>query len=632
MKKIIFMILLFFGFPILGQAADYKITNQYIDAEILANGDLKISELIVMNGSFNGYEKKLNFRNTNLDIDSGNYANNAIYNGSKLELISLKAKKVKSVSWDTFKDSDFEDFSKESYASNGDILKYIESIRGYTGNTYRLYYKANREKVAFLITYLVSDVVVVHNDVAELYWNFISPNDYDDMNDVKVMVRLPGTDNSEDFRVWAHGNLAGNVFKNSLNTGVDASIDYMESSALLDIRLTFNKSLITDTSRVKVNNDTVLNKMIEVETERAEVANNLRKELLEKYNFVKYSTIIYELMMIILGVGIYYKYGKSPKSTYYSKYNREFIEDYNVEVVDYLMNKSITPNAMSASIMNLIYKKNISVTEIIDEKGQKDYKFHLENRDNINESEKILIDFLFNKVGNKEDFTNKELKTYASGKKTCDSLIFSYTKWKTNVIDIGKKEKFFEKSGVPVIISAIVFFIGFFLFINGIIMGVDFWLLYLLPIFLIVFLLFGILIDKKTVKGIEHYTRWKAFKNFLEDFGSFELKVLPEIILWERYLVYATVFGIAKKVNKSMNVRIEELELDNNYVYAPNYYYFNLSDTINTSINSAINSAYSRQAANYSNSHSSSSSGSGFGGGFSSGGGFGGGGSSGHGF
>ena len=39
---------------------------------------------------------------------------------------------------------------------------------------------------------------------------------------------------------------------------------------------------------------------------------------------------------------IYFKYGKSPKSGYYSKYNREFIDDYNVEVIDYLMNRGIT--------------------------------------------------------------------------------------------------------------------------------------------------------------------------------------------------------------------------------------------------------------------------------------------------
>jgi ribonucleoside-diphosphate reductase alpha chain len=40
----------------------------------------------------------------------------------------------------------------------------------------------------------------------------------------------------------------------------------------------------------------------------------------------------------------------------------------NVEVIDYLMNSNITPNAMSASIMNLIYKKNIKAEKILEQK------------------------------------------------------------------------------------------------------------------------------------------------------------------------------------------------------------------------------------------------------------------------
>ena len=142
----------------------------------------------------------------------------------------------------------------------------------------------------------------------------------------------------------------------------------------------------------------------------------------------------------------------------------------------------------------------------------------------------------------------------------------------------------------------------------------------------IIFFFITIAIYKKTQKGSEHYARWNAFKNFLDDFGSFELKELPEIILWERYLVYATIFGLADKVEKSMNVYISEMNIDATSDYYPMFFYINLGPTIHSSVNNAINSAYQRQSANYANSHSSYSSGGGFGGGFSSGGGFGGGG------
>ena len=225
------------------------------------------------------------------------------------------------------------------------------------------------------------------------------------------------------------------------------------------------------------------------------------------------------------------------------------------------------------------------------------------------------------------------MKSYASGTQTCDKFIASYTKWKNNVLSLSKEEKFYETNTIPKIIGLIILIITFLIFIYAINYGVDFVPTYFLLIVSIIFFIYALTINKRTIRGSEHYDKWKAFKNFLDDFGSFELKELPEIILWERYLVYATIFGLADKVQKVMNVKINEMQLDNlDYDYYPSYVYINLGSTINSSINNAINNAYSRQAANYSNSHSSSSSGGGFGGGFSSGGGFGGGGGGGRGF
>ena len=73
------------------------------------------------------------------------------------------------------------------------------------------------------------------------------------------------------------------------------------------------------------------------------------------------------------------------------------------------MNSNITPNAMSASIMNLIYKKNIKAEKILEEKDG--YKFTLLNRDNLNETENYLVDFLFDRVGTNNEFTTSKLKS-----------------------------------------------------------------------------------------------------------------------------------------------------------------------------------------------------------------------------
>lgn len=641
MKKVILSLFLFLFVPNIVDAANYTITDQLIQAEIQENGDLRVSELIVMDGTFNGYIKELSYANELLtDEYTTNYENSAIYNASGIELISIQGKNVDHVSFDTFSDTDFQDFILDYGAQNGDTLKYTVNTR-YDGYDYTLYYSSHQDKVAFLITYMVDQVVVLHEDVAEVYWNFITPNDYDDINNVQVKVLLPDRDDTDSFRVWAHGDLSGEVNKLDDHSGVLAVIPHMEPSSVLDIRLTFDRNLITDTSKVKTSGVTALDGIIEVENQRAEVANNLRDQLRKERNFaIGYSWVL--LVVILVGsIFVYFKYGKSPKASYYSKYNREFIDDYNVEVIDYLMKRQITSNALSASIMNLIYKKNISAKEIEnDKKKTKDYEFTLENVDRLSGSENILVGFLFDTVGggklnekSQKTFTTKDLKKYASGTKTCNQFIKSYTAWKDSVLKEGEEQKFFETSNVPKLVGIIIFLLAIFLLFFIIYNGVDYVLSYIVIFLAIIFFICSFVIYKKTVKGSEHYARWKAFRNFLNDFGAFDIKELPEIILWERYLVYATIFGLAETVEKSMNVRISEMDLSQvSADYYPMFFYIHVGPVIHSSVNNAITSAYNRQAANYANTHSSRSSGGGFGGGFSSGGGFGGGGSSGHGF
>lgn len=96
-------------------------------------------------------------------------------------------------------------------------------------------------------------------------------------------------------------------------------------------------------------------------------------------------------------------------------------------------------------------------------------------------------------------------------------------------------------------------------------------------------------------------------------------------------MVYATVFGIAQKVSKVMNVKMQELNSDGHLgELSMSYYDFYMFRSINDIVHTTMN--VNTTAITAARVQSKSSSGSGFGGGFSSGGGFGGGGGGGHGF
>lgn len=250
----------------------------------------------------------------------------------------------------------------------------------------------------------------------------------------------------------------------------------------------------------------------------------------------------------------------------------------------------------------------------------------------MNATENALVDFLFITVGNNNTFTTTALKKYASNTKTCQTFMNTYTKWKSMVIKDGEKQEFFEKKSkyivIPFIFLVYSIILTFFIANNNIefIPGI------ITVLVAIIFMIYVMTFSKKTKKGIEHFAKWQAFKRFLNDFGNFSIKELPEIVLWERYLVYATVFGLAQKVEKVMNVKITEFSNVSDIDYFTLNYITNIhiANLITSSMHSAINT--SQMTINRMNAGSSMSSGGGFGGGFSSGGGFGGGGRSGGGF
>lgn len=116
-------------------------------------------------------------------------------------------------------------------------------------------------------------------------------------------------------------------------------------------------------------------------------------------------------------------------------------------------------------------------------------------------------------------------------------------------------------------------------------------------------------INTYTQSGVDEMEKWKAFRKYMTDFSLLKERDIPDLVIWEQYLVYATAFGISEKV-------IEQLKMvyptynDSNFAYN----YSTMYILMNTDFNSSFNSIGTSM-------NSSFSSGSGGGGGFSGGGG-----------
>ena len=130
-----------------------------------------------------------------------------------------------------------------------------------------------------------------------------------------------------------------------------------------------------------------------------------------------------------------------------------------------------------------------------------------------------------------------------------------------------------------------------------------------------------------TQEGTEEREEWVALGRYIQEFSLIEEKEIPSLVIWEKYLVYATAFGIADKAIEQMKAKypevfVEEFWKDENI---NQYQIINLATnniTYNTngrslidSITAETNRAYKTSLSEIA-SHSSSS---GTGGGFSGG-------------
>ena len=664
------------GFQTFKASETPVIDHFYSDITVSENGDLNVKELIILNGEYNGFERIINYRNEyapSFDGTESSFEGSDIYNGDKIELSRIAEVEIPN-------DYDFslikqpgKSFQKVSSASNGDKRKYIVTTKS-NGEAYRMYNENNGGALGFYLEYTVKNVAIRHTDIAEVGWNLMGNELSNRIHNYEAHIHIPN--NQTELRAWAHGPLNGNI-KLIDKTEIQLTVSDIFPNTAFDTRFVFDLTAIPTSN--KTTNVTALPMILNVETKKAEEANRLREEFIDgQFQIVKmaldkvestkrpsdlneaqeqlnilasYTTegeypalkqrydeikeivdarmktlntvfggiaIIYVIAMIIYVYRIYLKYDKELKVPHI-EYFRDIPNNYGPACVDYLFKRKIDNNSFSATLLNLISDKVIRYEKI----DKKNYKiiYHDNVRPLLEEEEK-LITWVFEE---KTDGKETTLEAFKKKAKSYSSFISDFELFKKTALQHAKSLNFYETQtlkGIPILTSVVGFVLGFIC----IYMEVG--------LFSIIFFLVGIAsliyfvsIQKKTKFGREEYEKWSALKRFLQDFGKFDTKDLPDMILWEKFLVYAYVFGCAKELEKTMKIKMNEMGATPvaGYYYDPSFTDMLIfSHVVNRTLNSSITSAYNARSAASSGNYSS---GGGFGGGFSAGGGsFGGGG------
>lgn len=551
------------------------------------------------------------------------------------EIDSSKYKEITDVKVQEVKSSGNVDFRKiNQYKYHVDKNCYYALV--YKGK-FEIAWGVHAEDVTrtYKISYKIIDAVKNYNDCSEFYWQFVSTDSEIPANKVTGTIKLPNiVENSEDLRVWAHGPLNGNVKKDSNDT-VSFEVEGLEENTMLEARI------VTPRLVFGINNNTSneykLQSILEQEQEWADKANRRREEIrLRQENMRKTmitTCIVFNLIGLVLAVIIVkkiYKYHNKLKEIPKIKPEQEIKYYRDIEgnetpaeaaFIYYFKNTGIQYNMskiISATMLDLCMKKHIEFEIVPNKKNQIKVILKKDFPEGLARDERLIYELL-QKVASKEtnSFTMKDFEKYAS--RHSSSVLGTFSKIEKIAKDLQEENGNYSKESVAKSNSWSTKGVGYvFLAILSVI---SMWLL-IIPAIVAAVYSFKIASRYNTLtqKGVNRKEELQGLKKYMEEFSMIDDKTVPELVLWEKYLVYATVFGIADKVLKQLKVVYPQITEGDLAGYT--YMYLMYSNNFNTSflntLNTSVTTSY-HSATNY-------SSGSGGGGGFSSGGGFGGGG------
>ena len=221
----------------------------------------------------------------------------------------------------------------------------------------------------------------------------------------------------------------------------------------------------------------------------------------------------------------------------------------------------------------------------------------------------LLIRQTYDNVITMSDFQSRVMTDYENSKSFSDSM-------KNSIVNIGVSEHYFQKADYAQPKKEI----------NGkatmfIIIGI----LLLIPVNLIsyqnrmdlafggysilglTFVLAGLYMRKEARKyilysalGEEEYAKWRGLYNFLNSETLMNERTIIELPVWEKYLVYATAFGLSEKIIEAIKIRCPEFDTQTTYRnsgYHSRHFYHRTGHSVRSSVRSG--SSYSSAGSYY---------------------------------
>lgn len=526
----------------------------------------------------------------------------------------------------------------------------------------------------YQISYVVNDVVTSYDDCQEFYWQFLGEGaNTVPAKKVTGTITLPeNVSNIDNLRVWGHGQINGNIERVNAHE-VRFDIKNLEVGAMLEVRVATQDKMF-DVADFKTRNYRYLNTMINEETKWSEETNSVA-DITRK---IWIGFIALYVIIVIINIIRIIKYRKDLKNDNNTivvnklEYFRDiprgdtatpaeavYLYKYDKKRLD---TGDVQKNAVSATILDLCLKKKITL-RMDDEK--KVYVKIIAEPDGLNKDE-LEIYKLLKEVADGEEFEIEELNKYAKKRyqKFSDSINKFVNEARESLYDLKlidkAEEKQYRKSNSASAKKSMLKWFYIWLIFNylfgfipivqeqiilGLGIGAHEWsikvILFFLPLVLVLMYKWNLLyklgskISVLTQAGSDEKQQWVGLVKFLKNYSLLNEKGVLDLVLWEKYLVFATALGIGDTVVEELKANYPEVFIQekwndekmlNEYpiiYFACNPHYASLNITNSfyaiSSLGNSTQKAY-RTSQSQIAAHSASS-GSGGGGGFSGGGG-----------
>ena len=410
------------------------------------------------------------------------------------------------------------------------------------GFEHRIHRAGKDETINVDIFYTIKNGVDVYADVAEFFWAFFDKSNESTYENITINVFPPRATSD----VIAFGYYE--AFEKE-NIDSDGSVTYnlglVRKNRNGDIRVAYEAALFPQAT---VTSNQEMREEILAENEQlinAAIVRAQRKKLLSTIGNVLLPTMIFIFLFL---VGRKISRSKSRKEEI-----KRDIDDSNpiipkqklsLPTTIFFTNHHLSSESMAAALLDLVRKGYV--------RNDEEKRFYLLHRNGLLEHEAILVEWLFDEIGENGEFSFEDLATYTSNEDHHETYQSYQAKWeeavKAEMDDANlytKVDKFRLVTGLSCTIILAPFLILFPIF--------DLIVAFLVSLALVPAFVLIALISEKTLEGERIAYEWRTFREKFKNIGTEAWQALTD-----DEKMRAFIYGLGMN-EKNMQKKNEEL-------------------------------------------------------------------------